>query len=289
MLPKDLIQQMESILGDGIISQVPVAGGDTSQSYCVKSFGGQKYFVKVNRCPESFEMFKSEVLGLAILGFSKVIRVPKVVWRTEKASDVACLILEYIPRGRTSAIFWERLGQGLANLHGNTSSTFGFSHNNFIGTIRQNNKRHESWSAFYANERLTPQMKMAIDNGRMQGSDSKRLERLCARLDTICPNEVPALIHGDFWSGNVLCSEEGEPVLVDPSAYFGHREMDLAMAQLFGRFDDSFFQSYNHQWPLEPGFNTRSPVYQLYYVLIHVNLFGLAYTEQARTILRQYA
>jgi protein-ribulosamine 3-kinase len=288
MLPNGLLLQLELALGNEIVSQVPVAGGDTSRCYCLCTRERDKYFVKFSNSAASGEQFKAEALGLAILGFSKVIRVPRVIWRSDAGANFACLVLEYIASGQPNARFWERLGQQLANLHGNTSSAFGFSHDNFIGAIRQDNSRHDSWSTFYANARLLPQMRAALDNGHLLPADSKLMDRLCLRLDMLCPREVPSLIHGDLWYGNILCTYESDPVLVDPSAYFGHREMDLAMAQLFGRFDKSFFHAYSNHWPLEPGFDARLPIYQLYYILIHVNMFGLAYVEQARTILKRY-
>lgn len=231
-------------------------------------------------------MFRTEAMGLALLGAPRVIATPKV-HAHGVAGDCAFLLLEYIGPGHRNRLFWEDFGASLAALHGTTSAQFGFAHDNFIGSLPQSNRRHDSWREFFAQERLMPQMRMARAHNRLNASDEKRLENLCGNLSSICPDEPPALTHGDLWSGNFLCNAESKPVLIDPAASFAHREMDLAMSRLFGGFDAVFYQSYEAAWPLAPGFEERIEVYQLYYLLAHVNLFGCDYVESARRILQR--
>ena len=131
-------------------------------------------------------------------------------------------------------------------------------------------------------------MEMAQNSGRMTAKDAQQLERLCRELDAICPDEKPTLIHGDLWSGNVMVNDDGFPVVVDPAVCFAHREMDLAMADLFGGFSMTFYQAYEMTFPLETGFEQRKSIYQLYYLLVHVNLFGGSYISSVRNILKPF-
>ncbi|MBK8555884.1 MAG: fructosamine kinase family protein [Lewinellaceae bacterium] len=248
----------------------------------------RQLFLKYNKANPGTEMFRLEALGLALLGASRSIAVPKVFKHQPIEGEWAFLLLEYIEPGYRNRLFWEVFGQSLSNLHGNTSAQFGFSHNNFLGTLPQSNTRHTTWAEFYATERLLPQLKMAQDTGRLDRNDAMRINTLCRSLGSICPEEPPALIHGDLWSGNFLCNLDGQPVLIDPAASFSHREMDLAMSRLFGGFDAAFYLSYDANFPLEPGLEERLPVYQLYYLLAHVNLFGGGYVEQVRGILKRW-
>jgi fructosamine-3-kinase len=288
MIPDILKSNLEGLLQTQIIQQRPVSGGDINHAVRLDTADRRKLFLKYNRSAQAPAMFRTEVLGLALLGASRVIAVPKVLHYGEAGEGWSFLLMEYMLPGHKNRLFWEYFGQALANLHGNTSQQFGFSHDNFIGRLPQSNSRHTRWPEFYAEERLWPQMLLAQDRSLLNRDDEQALERLCRRLHTICPEEAPALIHGDLWGGNFLCTLEGLPVLIDPAACFAHREMDLAMSRLFGGFDTVFYQSYQNAWPLEPGFEERLEVYQLYYLLVHVNLFGGGYVSQVRQILKKH-
>jgi protein-ribulosamine 3-kinase len=289
MIPEHLKGHLEDLLQTRITHQQAVGGGDINQAARLDTADRRRLFLKYNRGARSVDMFRAETLGLALLGASRVITVPKVLYYGDAGDSWSFLLMEFIYPGHKNRLFWESFGQALANLHGNTSQQFGFSHDNFIGCLPQSNARHISWPDFYAEERLWPQMLPAQDAGLLNRDDEQALERLCRRLPALCPEEAPALIHGDLWSGNFLCTPEGQPVLIDPAACFAHREMDLAMSRLFSGFDDIFYQSYQSAWPLEPGFEERLEVYQLYYLLVHINLFGGEYVSQVRQILKKYA
>jgi fructosamine-3-kinase len=199
----------------------------------------------------------------------------------------AWLALEWLERGPRGADFGERVGRGLAALHRVGTGGWGWEEDNFIGSLPQENRTAPSWAEFWRERRLEPQLRRARDVGRMPGS-AAQWDALFARLpDALAPAEAdgPSLLHGDLWSGNVLAAADG-PALIDPAVYRGHREADLAMADLFGGFDARFQAAYREAWPLAPGYEReRRPIYQLYYVMVHVNLFGGSYVQQAARLL----
>lgn len=287
MIPSALQTHLGYVLGNPVTAAKPLSGGDIHRAALLTLADGKEYFLKYNVAPQAPEMFRTEALGLTLLGASQVIKVPKVHGQGI-AEDWAFLLLEYIAPGYRNRLFWENFGASLAALHGTTSAQFGFAHNNFIGSLAQSNRRHDSWPDFFARERLLPQMRLASEHGRLNNNDESHLERLCNELASICPDEPPALTHGDLWNGNFLCNAASEPVLIDPAASFAHREMDLAMSRLFGGFDTVFYQSYEAAWPLAPDFEERVEIYQLYYLLVHVNLFGGGYVESVRMILKRF-
>lgn len=256
-------------------------------AHLVRTEDGRHLFLKHNIAPEAGEMFRAEAQGLAILGASGVLPTPAVHGHGVAPGGYAYLILDYIPPGYKNRFFWENFGKALATLHATTSEQFGFAHDNYIGTLPQSNKRHATWPSFFAAERLLPQAKLARQNNRLELADERKVQSLCKRLGEICPPEPPALIHGDLWSGNFLCNMASQPMLIDPAASFSHREMDLAMTRLFGGFEPNFYKGYEAEWPLEPGFEERLPVYQLYYLLAHLNMFGAKFARQVRDILQR--
>ena len=288
MLPAELQLHLEELLGERFASNKAVGGGDIHRAGEITTVSGGQFFVKYNTGLQSADMFRTEALGLALLGASRVIAVPKIAAQGS-IGNFSYLLMAFIAPGPRTRRFWESFGQALATLHGTTSAHFGFSHDNFIGSLPQSNSRRDTWADFYTLERLQPQMRLARQGDLLDAGDEKRLDTLCSKLAALCPEEPPALTHGDLWSGNFLCDRESRPVLIDPAASFAHREMDMAMSRLFGGFDDVFYQGYEDTWPLEPGFNDRLEVYQLYYLLVHVNLFGGGYVESVRRILRHYA
>lgn len=283
-----LLLHIEGLLGEKIAEATPMSGGDINWALCLTGLRGQRWFLKVNDDPAASLMFKREAQGLALLGASGVIRTPRVFAYGQDEQSGAFLLLEFIRSGPRSPLFWMRFGHAIANLHQQTSAFFGFAHDNFIGRLPQSNRRCTTWAEFYAEERLHPQMQLAREQGYLDHAAERQLGRLCLRLGEICPNEAPAFIHGDLWSGNFLCNTQGEPALIDPAAAYAHREMDLAMSRLFGGFDPRFYAAYEEIWPLAPGFEQRVEIYQLYYLLVHVNLFGTSYEDSVRRILKRW-
>lgn len=268
------------------MSARPVAGGDINSAFELKTTVGS-YFVKTNTAPFAGGMFEAEAKGLTALANGGSLRTPSVLG-VGSTSQGSFLLLEFIETGYRPDGFWEKFGTALAKLHRCTSASFGFDHDNFIGTLPQPNHRHDDWTSFYTSERLLPQLRIAEQKKLLQTPDFQRFEKLFKKLPDLCPVEPPALIHGDLWSGNFLCDAQGQPVLVDPAASYSHREMDLAMSRLFGGFERPFYRNYEEEWPLERGFEQRLPVYQLYYILVHVNLFGSGYVRQVREILGRF-
>jgi fructosamine-3-kinase len=288
MFPAGLRTDIETLLGSPLEEARPVSGGDIHHAMQLRTEDKRDFFVKFNNHAQAREMFRTEALGLTLLGASQTIAVPKIVKQGSSDDDWSFLLMEYIKPGYKNPLFWERFGLALANLHGNTSEFFGFSHDNFIGSLPQSNTRHARWSDFYAEERLQAQFRLARNAGKMETRDGHLLDSICRKIDQICPEEIPALIHGDLWGGNFICDSAGQPVLIDPAACFAHREMDLAMTRLFSGFDRVFYKTYFEYWPLEPGFEQRMELYQLYYLLVHVNLFGGSYIDQVRRILKRF-
>ncbi|MDW8231027.1 MAG: fructosamine kinase family protein [Saprospiraceae bacterium] len=285
-LSDSLQPRIEALLGEKIASIAPVSGGDINRAFCLTGESRRRWFLKTNTDAAAALMFRREAQGLALLGASGVIRTPRVYGHGADETGNAFLLLSFVDSGPRSPLFWERFGRQLAALHSQTSAFFGFAHDNFIGRLPQSNRRCETWAEFYAQERLQPQMQLARQQGYLDKAAEQQLERLCRRLDVRCPNEPPALTHGDLWSGNFLCNAQGEPVLIDPAAAYAHREMDIAMSRLFGGFDARFYAAYQEAWPLAPGFEERIEIYQLYYLLVHVNLFGSGYESGVRRILK---
>ncbi len=192
------------------------------------------------------------------------------------------LVLERISPARRRPDFDERLGRNLAALHRFGAVGFGLDHDNFIGRLPQSNTPAPSWPEFYRSRRLEPQLALARDAGLCSSAMARGFDRLFAVLDErVGPAEPPARLHGDLWGGNVIADATGVACLIDPAVYGGHREVDLAMMRLFGGFGHHVFAAYEEAWPLEPGHEERVPLYQLYFLMVHVNLFGGPYVAQA--------
>lgn len=287
MLPKSLQSRLQEA-GIIILSSQPISGGDINQAALLHCVDQRQLFIKYNTAAVAAEMLSTEAKSLQVLQAAQAIRIPQIIAQGQTPDGIAFLLLEYIQPGSRHPAFWQQFGTSLAALHRNTAPQFGLDHANFIGSLPQINQWQDTWPIFYAEERLLPQMRMARVGKLLDEQDEKRLQTLCQKLNSICPKEPPALIHGDLWSGNFLCDESGKPVLIDPAVAYAHREMDLAMSRLFGGFDAAFYQAYHEAWPLESGFLERIEIYQLYYLLVHVNLFGRSYVPAVRGILQQF-
>jgi len=284
----ELLGALERVLGVEPRSCSSCAGGDINQAYRVELRDGRSIFVKTQPgAPEGF--FASEARGLAWLAEAHALPVPEVI-AVQDAPEVPLLALAWIDTSQGSMRpDREALGRGLARLHRQGAEAFGGSEDGFIGSIPQSNRPHPTWRSFYAVERLEPLLRQARNRDLLSHEQARAASRLIDALDRwLGPEEAPSRLHGDLWSGNVLFDGAGRPWLIDPAAYAGHREMDLAMLALFGGLDERILSAYEEEYPLAPGRLERMPLHQLYPLLVHVLLFGRGYVGQVDTIVRRY-
>jgi fructosamine-3-kinase len=283
MLENEALQQIaeENKLENPQFSRL--TGGDINDVFLINS-KGKKQVVKINDASKFPGMFEAEKAGLVALQKPGVIDVPEVL-NLGEVGETAYLLLEFKESAAKSYNFWESFGKQMAALHKTTSKEFGFHQDNYIGSLPQQNNKAASAADFYISERLEPQFKIAKDRGYQLGVEKSFFRN----ISTIIPDEKPALIHGDLWAGNYLVNADGNPCLIDPATAFAPREMDLAMMKLFGGFDKQLFEVYNQEFPLETGFVDRVPLWQLYYLLVHLNLFGLGYKPQVTSIIKQFS
>ena len=284
-----LADALARVLGTPVTHLRSVSGGDINDTFVARLGDGRDVFVKTNGGADT-RMFPCEASGLAWLAEAGAVRVPIVLAVADDAPDAArFLVLEHIAAASRASDFDARLGRGLALLHRAGRDAFGFVESNFIATVEQDNRRCDTWAEFYATRRLEPLVRAAVDRSRGPAAWTRQFAALASRLPALAgPAEPPARLHGDLWSGNVIADERGHPVLVDPAVYGGHREMDLAMLQLFGSPGPAFFAAYDEVWPLEPGHQSRVALCQLYPLLVHVHLFGGHYVSAADAALRTY-
>jgi fructosamine-3-kinase len=278
-------------LGSPVTGSRGVSGGDINQAHALTLADGRVVFAKTNAHADP-AMFPAEARGLAWLGEAGALRVPAVLAVSD--GPVPFLVLERIVPAARRSDFDERLGRGLAALHRHGAPAFGLDHDNFIGRLPQANaplaRSGGGWAAFYRTRRLEPQLARAVDTGLASTALRRGCERLFAVLeDRVGPPEPPARLHGDLWGGNLLADETGAPCLIDPAVYGGHREVDLAMMRLFGGFSSRVFAAYDEAAPLAEGHEDRVPLYQLYFLLVHVNLFGGSYLASAERALSAVA
>lgn len=292
-LPEAVRRRVEARFG-AVRGARPVGGGCVNPAFRVELDGGPA-FLKYNAdAPPGF--FPAEARGLAALrAAADGLRVPEVRGVFDPAEEgapgePAWLLLEWVEPGRRAAGFDERLGRGVAALHRTAEGGWGWEEDNFIGPLPQPNAPAGSWAEFWRDRRLEPRLRGARAAGHSPGSAAE-WERLLAGLPALlapAEEDGPSLLHGDLWGGNLLADGAGEPSLVDPAAYRGHREVDLAMSELFGGFSPGFHAAYREAFPLRPGYREgRRAAYQLYYLLVHVELFGAGYVERTRGALRE--
>ena len=266
-----------------LASDCSIAGGCISSARRVELTDGRGYFVKQNDSAPP-DMFPREADGLRALGDAGAIAVAQPV----VAGDTF-LVLEWIESGQPVANFSETFGEQLATLHRTTQTTrCGFEHDNYIGSTPQPNGWMEDWISFWRERRIGFQLKRARERGLSDRSFDALGNALLERLDTLLAGhtENACLLHGDLWGGNYLVNHAGVPVLIDPAAYYGAREADLAMTTLFGGFESAFYDAYEATWPLEPESEQRIGVYKLYHLLNHLNLFGGSYRQSCVSIMR---
>jgi fructosamine-3-kinase len=260
-----------------LTSYQSVAGGDINDAYVLRD-ESDCYFVKLNQ-RTLLPMFESEFEALLLMHESQTIRVPMPICVGEMKSH-AFIVMEYvslISRGSSA-----QLGEQLAAMHGVTESSFGWYRDNTIGSTPQKNTRSGDWPVFFAEQRLGVQLSLLQQQGMggyMQDPVRELMQLLPAFFQTYSP--VPSMLHGDLWSGNYAFDEAGRPLIFDPAFYYGDRESDLAMTELFAGFEPEFYAAYRQAWPLDEGYAVRKDLYNLYHILNHVNLFGSSYLGQA--------
>ncbi|MCD9458004.1 fructosamine kinase family protein [Marinibactrum halimedae] len=271
-------------------SAIALQGGDICKTFRVTLDDDSFLCVKErpSELTEYDNLLSSEATGLRALRnaqerIENPLRIPEVV-----AIGEEFLVLEFIQRGQPDRLSWQRLGRALAELHKLPVPGFGFSCNNFCGSTVQVNTQHKDGYTFYAECRLHYQKKLAIDNGLLSPQEGESIDYLCDQLPYLIPEQPPCLLHGDLWSGNVLFDEKGAPVLIDPACYYGWAEADIAMTKLFGGFDEAFYDAYNEINPLEPDWEERVAIYNIYHLLNHLNLFGISYYPQVMASLTPY-
>jgi len=292
MLPEDLRYEVIAKLSDKF-GYVEYDGFNFTSGGCINSTGRIKtsrgdFFIKWNRADSFPEMFKYEFEGLMKLLETRAIKIPEPYFHGEIGSH-SYLLTEYIASLSRMPHYWQQLGRQLAEVHKNTWNWFGFENDNYIGSLPQENSTEDTWANFFIHKRLEAQLQFALDSGKLNTNNRLNFERLYKEIPSIFNDiEQPALIHGDLWSGNLMTGASGEPVLIDPSVYFGNREIEIAFTTLFGGFDSEFYESYEDVWPLEPGFDQRRDIYNLYPLLVHVNLFGGGYISQVEHIISRF-
>jgi fructosamine-3-kinase len=267
-----------------IISHTAIGGGCINQAYRICGLDHRQFFIKLN-VSASHAMFIAEVAGLNSIAATNTIRVPRPIAHGV-AGKQSYLVLEHLemsPRGDAKL-----LGEQLAALHRCTGKSIGFSTDNFIGVTPQPNGWSDNWIDFWREQRLGFQLRLAAENGyggQLQGLGEKLLDVLPAFFESYTPQ--PSLLHGDLWGGNHAYLADGTPTFFDPAAYYGDREADLAMTELFGGYSADFYTAYRAAYPLHEGYPLRRDLYNLYHILNHANMFGGGYVRQAEEMTRQ--
>lgn len=268
-----------------ISARRPVSGGSINTAEVLEG-SGKKFFVKLNTAAR-LDMFEAEAEGLAEIAKSNCVRVPQAVC-CGTHTDQAYLVLEHLDIGRGNGKTDELLGRQLAAMHRTTRAHFGWHRANTIGSTPQVNTEADDWPTFYREQRLHFQLELVAANGH-GGDLLRRGEQLLEKIPAFFAGHQPrpSLLHGDLWGGNHAALRDGTPVIFDPAVYFGDREADLAMTELFGGFGEDFYAAYREAWPLDSGYRVRRDLYNLYHVLNHLNLFGGGYRAQAEQLIER--
>lgn len=289
-LPDALTAALSDAVGAAVTSVAAVGGGCIANA-CRVETEARSYFLKWGR-GDVAETFPAEAAGLKTLAAAdSPLVVPEVIARQPASDETpAFLVTEWINSGRKGLHFWSSFGKGLAALHEHTGDQYGFDRDNFIGRLPQKNASARTWPRFFRTQRLVPQVDMARERGRWQAEWDAPIETLYRRLPDLLPAQPDrSVLHGDLWSGNFMVTAIGDVALVDPAVYYGHRETDLAMTELFGGFDEAFYTAYREAYPLEPGYEERRDIYNLYHLINHLNHFGGRYASSVDATLRAFA
>lgn len=277
---------LEQGLSEEITNAQSIGGGSINSAYQISTNVGS-WFLKFNSAQTHPKMFESEFFGLEIMAKTQTIRIPKPLFFYE-GDLYSCILMEWIAQGTRTTDFWTQFARQLSMMHQYSQEYFGLGFDNYMGSLPQKNNTHSDFVSFFINERLEPQIKLARNNGYISRKHIQQCERLYPELASIFPVEKASLIHGDLWSGNFMSDENGQPVIMDPAVYFGHREADIAMTTMFGGFSSEFYHHYQEFYPMEPAWESRLDYYKLYPILIHINLFGYAYVGSFERIVSKF-
>jgi protein-ribulosamine 3-kinase len=268
-----------------ILSTQPLSGGDINWCYKIVT-SRQAYFVKFNNVRRFRRMYECEAAGLHALAATKAVNIPKVL-KYGDVEDMTYLVLEYIEPAKSTTKALASLGHDLAMLHKQPQEHFGWEQDNYIGSLLQQNNWWNDWQTFYSTQRILPLCEKLTTTKAFSQLDVDQAKRYLDKHNESIPTGLPSLIHGDLWSGNFLIGNNDKPYLIDPACYYGHREMDIAMTQLFGGFGNNFIQAYSETYPLQEGWQQRVPYFQLYPLLVHAVIFGGGYIDKIRNVIHQ--
>lgn len=283
MIAPDEVSAFVARQGWGAIHHVePVGGGCINEGRVLHTTLGPRLFLKHNRSAPR-DMFAREAEGLRALAAAPGPRVPEPLRAGEDF-----LLLEYLAPAPLAREAWQVFGERLAQLHASLSDRFGFEHDNYLGATPQPNRWEADGFTFFAEQRLLYQGRLARERGLLDAAAVTRLERLASRLRDLLPAQPASLLHGDLWSGNAIPGPDGQLCLIDPAVHYGWAEAELAMTALFGHFPEAFYAGYQAARPLAPGYRDRFPIYNLYHLLNHLNLFGRSYLGSVQAILSQW-
>jgi len=279
-----IARRAEQLLGRAVVSTAPVAGGDVATATKLRLADGTQALMKtLPHCPDTF--FPTEARALAWLAEAEGVRVPEVL-----AAEPDCILLRWIDPGRPTTEGAAELGRALAATHQAGADAFGLAEDGFVARLPLPNTPAPTWAEFFVTRRVLPYLKVAHDRGALDDAHAATIERAAARVAELVPEEPPARLHGDLWTGNVLWSHDGHAWVIDPAAYGGHREMDLAMLALFGLPHlERVQESYADAYPLAPGWEERTGLHQLFPLLVHACLFGGGYGVRAAHTAARYA
>jgi fructosamine-3-kinase len=280
-----LTSYLEDILNTSIVSYRPLSGGDISAVFKVETKTGA-YVLKCGAI-EKTSLFEAEAKGLDLIAKTQTIATPKVI-AVGAHHETPYLLMEFIASKTAEKEDYSKLGNQLAQLHNCHAEQFGLSSDNFIGSLDQKNTPSTSWIDFYSIKRLGAQLELAVSKELLNSKEIPSQKEIKSVLKSLCSDVKPSLLHGDLWSGNYIIAKGGMPYLIDPATYFGHAEVDIAMTKLFGGFSSHFYEAYHDVIPISGHFNERIDLYQLYYLLVHLNLFGRSYYNSVQHILKRY-
>jgi len=279
-----LAQHAEELLGSAVVATAPLAGGDTSSATKLRLSDGTTAIMKTHAHPPA-GFFACEAAGLRWLAEADGVPVPEVL-----AVDEDCLILRWVEAGKASADAAVGFGQALAATHAAGAPSYGGAADGFISKLPLPNSPCDSWAEFYAVRRVLPYLKLARDRGAISEAEAAMVEGVIGKLTALLPEEPPARLHGDLWNGNVLWGQESRVWMIDPAAYGGHRELDLAMLALFGMPHlPRVLEAYQERASLAEGWEERIPLHQLFPLLVHAALFGGGYGTRAADAAARYA